>query len=67
MGIPKAALASIFEPFRQLGQASDRPQGGLKVSLTLVKRLVDKAWRGGGGSQQRAKLPAASLSSACRS
>ena len=42
MGIPKEALASIFEPFRQLGQAVDRPQGGLGVGLTLVKRLVDK-------------------------
>ena len=42
MGIPKEALASIFEPFRQLGSAADRPQGGLGVGLTLVKRLVDK-------------------------
>jgi signal transduction histidine kinase/DNA-binding response OmpR family regulator len=42
MGIPKEALGSIFEPFRQLGQAVDRPQGGLGVGLTLVKRLVDK-------------------------
>jgi signal transduction histidine kinase/DNA-binding response OmpR family regulator len=42
MGIPKEALGSIFEPFRQLGQAIDRPQGGLGVGLTLVKRLVDK-------------------------
>jgi len=42
MGIPKEALGSIFEPFRQLGHAIDRPQGGLGVGLTLVKRLVDK-------------------------
>jgi len=42
MGIPKEALSSIFEPFRQLGSAADRPQGGLGVGLTLVKRLVDK-------------------------
>ena len=32
----------IFEPFRQLGSAADRPQGGLGVGLTLVKRLVEK-------------------------
>jgi len=42
MGIPKESLGSIFEPFRQLGPAIDRPQGGLGVGLTLVKRLVDK-------------------------
>ncbi len=42
MGIPKEALAHIFEPFRQLGSVADRPQGGLGVGLTLVKRLVEK-------------------------
>jgi CheY-like chemotaxis protein len=42
MGIPTEALATIFEPFRQLGAASDRAQGGLGVGLTLVKRLVEK-------------------------
>ena len=42
MGIPEDALATIFEPFRQLGSASDRAEGGLGVGLTLVKRLVEK-------------------------
>ena len=42
IGIPKEALATIFEPFRQLGHAADRPPGGLGVGLTLVKRLVEK-------------------------
>jgi CheY-like chemotaxis protein len=42
VGIPKEALATIFEPFRQLGHAADRPAGGLGIGLTLVKRLVEK-------------------------
>ncbi len=41
IGIPKEALASIFELFRQLGRPLDRSQGGLGIGLTLVKRLVE--------------------------
>ena len=40
IGIPEEAKASIFEMFKQLGAASERPQGGLGVGLTLVKKLV---------------------------
>jgi signal transduction histidine kinase/DNA-binding response OmpR family regulator len=40
IGICADALTAIFEPFRQLGNASDRVQGGLGVGLTLVKRFV---------------------------
>src|SRR5262249_24295852 len=36
IGIPPEAQASIFELFKQLGQATDRPQGGLGVGLTLI-------------------------------
>ena len=65
IGIPKEALATIFEPFRQLGAASDRAQGGLGVGLTLVKRLVEKH----GGSvevQSEGRTRAASSSFGCR-
>ena len=37
IGIPPDAQSSIFDLFRQLGSAVDRPQGGLGVGLTLVK------------------------------
>jgi CheY-like chemotaxis protein len=41
IGIPAESQATIFELFRQLGHAPDRPEGGLGVGLTLVKRLVE--------------------------
>jgi len=63
MGIPKEALGAIFEPFRQLGQAADRPQGGLGVGLTLVKRLVDKH---GGAVEVRSEGPQAGSEFAVR-
>ena len=41
MGIPPAALATVFEPFTQLERTLDRAQGGLGIGLTLVRRLVE--------------------------
>jgi CheY-like chemotaxis protein len=41
MGIPRHALASVFEPFTQLERTLDRAQGGLGIGLTLVRRLVE--------------------------
>ena len=41
IGIPDDAKASIFEMFKQIGPSSERPQGGLGVGLTLVKKIVD--------------------------
>jgi signal transduction histidine kinase/CheY-like chemotaxis protein len=40
-GIPKEQLANIFDPFMQLETSLDRPQGGLGLGLTLVRRWVE--------------------------
>ncbi|HEX4884099.1 MAG TPA: response regulator [Casimicrobiaceae bacterium] len=40
-GIPRHALAAVFEPFMQLERTLDRSQGGLGIGLTLVRRLVE--------------------------
>ncbi len=41
IGIPKDMLATIFEPFEQVGRSLDRSEGGLGIGLTLVKELVE--------------------------
>ena len=42
VGIPPESLARVFEPFTQLSNPPGRrPQGGLGIGLTLVKRLVE--------------------------
>ena len=41
IGIPEEALDSVFEMFSQIGQHTDRSQGGLGIGLSLVRRLVD--------------------------
>jgi signal transduction histidine kinase len=66
-GIPQDMLSSIFEPFIQLHNGSERTQGGLGIGLTLVRRLVEM--HGGsvcaqspgrsGGSEFAVRLPAA--------
>jgi PAS domain S-box-containing protein len=41
MGIPPAMLEAVFELFSQVGRASDHPDGGLGIGLTLSRRLVE--------------------------
>ena len=40
MGIDPLLLPRVFDAFAQGGQASNRPQGGLGLGLTIVKSLV---------------------------
>ncbi len=70
IGIPANALATIFEMFAQVDRSWEKPQGGLGIGLTLVKRLVEL--HGGSvearsegvnkGSEFRARLPVAVVS-----
>jgi signal transduction histidine kinase/ActR/RegA family two-component response regulator len=41
VGIPPAMLGQVFDLFTQLDVGPERPQGGLGIGLTLVKRLVE--------------------------
>ena len=41
IGIPQDQLASVFEMFSQVGQHTERSQGGLGIGLSLVRRLVN--------------------------
>jgi len=41
IGIPQDQLASVFEMFSQVGQHTERSQGGLGIGLSLVQRLVN--------------------------
>ncbi|MBL8951972.1 MAG: PAS domain-containing protein [Myxococcaceae bacterium] len=40
VGIAKEVLPTVFEMFVQAPQSADRPQGGLGLGLTLVRRIV---------------------------
>ena len=40
IGIPPDQLSSVFDMFSQVGQHTDRSQGGLGIGLSLVRRLV---------------------------
>ena len=40
IGVPAAALPTIFEMFSQVDSAIDRAEGGLGIGLALVKGLV---------------------------
>ncbi len=69
VGIPKEALASIFELFTQVDRTLDRSRGGLGIGLTLVRRLVEmqggsvQAYSAGKdrGSEFTVRLPAAEV------
>jgi PAS domain S-box-containing protein len=41
IGIPREMLPRIFDMFTQGERSMERPQGGLGIGLTLVKRLVE--------------------------
>jgi PAS domain S-box-containing protein len=41
VGISCEALAYVFEVFRQVDHSLERPQGGLGIGLTIVRRLVE--------------------------
>jgi len=41
IGIPAGLLPRIFELFEQGERSLDRPEGGLGIGLTLVRRLVE--------------------------
>jgi signal transduction histidine kinase/ActR/RegA family two-component response regulator len=41
VGIPPAMLTKVFDLFTQLDVGPERPQGGLGIGLTLVKRLIE--------------------------
>ena len=41
IGLSTSDIATVFDRFRQAESALDRPQGGLGIGLSLVKRLVE--------------------------
>jgi signal transduction histidine kinase/DNA-binding response OmpR family regulator len=41
IGIPPAAMATVFEMFTQVGRNMERAQGGLGIGLSLVRRLAE--------------------------
>lgn len=65
IGIPKHMLSHVFEKFIQVDRRLDRPQGGLGIGLSLVKKLVKlhggtveaKSKGEGFGSEFRVRLP----------
>lgn len=42
VGIPEHLISSIFDLFEQAPRAADRPEGGLGLGLTLVRRLIEQ-------------------------
>lgn len=41
VGIPARMLREVFEMFTQVDRSSERSQGGLRIGLSLVQRLVE--------------------------
>ncbi len=41
IGIPPAAMPTVFEMFTQVGRNMERAQGGLGIGLSLVRRLIE--------------------------
>ena len=53
VGIAPEVLPHVFDMFMQGDRSLEKTQGGLGVGLTLVRDLVEAAWRHGAGSQRR--------------
>ncbi|HEX2538335.1 MAG TPA: ATP-binding protein, partial [Pseudolabrys sp.] len=74
IGMPAAALPTIFEMFSQVNSAIDRSEGGLGIGLALVKGLVsmhggtvEASSEGAGrGSTFTIRLPGSSVREAAR-
>jgi len=65
-GIPEAAMATVFEPFRRLEASRNRGTGGTGLGLTIARRAVEGhggtialANRPGGGLLVTVRLPRA--------
>ncbi|GAA0592421.1 hypothetical protein GCM10009416_33500 [Craurococcus roseus] len=65
-GIPEAAMAAVFEPFRRLEASRNRGTGGTGLGLTIARRAVEGhggtialANRPGGGLLVTVRLPRA--------
>ena len=41
IGIPAAAMPTVFEMFTQVGRNMERAQGGLGIGLSLVRRMIE--------------------------
>ena len=41
IGVPREALAAVFDMFAQVGDSIGRAQGGLGIGLSLSRRLVE--------------------------
>jgi signal transduction histidine kinase/ActR/RegA family two-component response regulator len=75
IGIPRDALAAVFDMFAQVDQSLERAQGGLGIGLTLVKRLVEmhggrveaRSEGVGKGSEFIVRLPVAAPAGAAQS
>jgi signal transduction histidine kinase len=56
-GIPEAAMATVFEPFRRLEASRNRGTGGSGLGLTIARQAVE----GQGGTIALANRPGGGL------
>jgi PAS domain S-box-containing protein len=55
IGISPELLPHVFDMFTQERQAADRSRGGLGIGLTIVRNLVEAAWRYRAGREPGAR------------